>query len=288
MAAGVRALVPRPLRALRWRLPWMWGGARVVPGASRPGALWRAARFTLAEMAGRDFAFRAPDGTLYETMPNNFSSFAMATLGSRDPGIWRFIARHVEPGEVFVDAGANIGAYTLPAARLVGPAGRVIAVEAHPRTHALLARNIAANGLGQAMALHTALGEAPGELVMAFNEANPGETHVGTEGSGARVAVQRLDDVLAGLGVAQARYLKIDVEGFELPVLRGAAGLIAASLGIAVQTELLQRHADRYGYRLEAVGELLQGLGLRPHLVDAAGGLRLLEGRLGGDVIWRR
>jgi FkbM family methyltransferase len=283
-----RNLLPRPLRALRWRLPWVWRAAHEVPGVGRPGALWRAARFTMADLGGRDFAFRTPDGALLETMPNNFSSFAMATVGSRDPEIWRFIARHVGQGDVFVDAGANVGAYTLPAARLVGTAGRVIAVEAHPRTHALLARNIAANGLDQAVALHTAIGDVPGELVMAFNEANPGETHVGAGDAGARVPVQRLDDVLAGLGVAQARYLKIDVEGFELPVLRGAAGLIAASPDIAVQTELVQRHADRYGYPLEAVGELLQGLGLRPHLVDEAGGLRLLEGQLGGDVIWRR
>ncbi|MDP3414756.1 FkbM family methyltransferase [Falsiroseomonas sp.] len=250
----------------------------------------RAARFTLSELSGRDFSFFTPDGTRLTTMPNNFSSFAMCVAGARDPQIWRFVERHLQPGEVFVDAGANIGAYTIPAARLVGPTGRVISFEAHPHTFRFLQTNIDQSGLSWAAPLNLALGEVPGEIEIVFADSNPGETHVASssDGRGVSVPMQTLDAALAEQGVIAVSYLKIDVEGFELPVLRGALGTIASSPRIAVQTEMEARHAARYGYRLEAIGDLLQGAGLRPHHLDATGAPRALEGALRGDVIWLR
>lgn len=295
MAADLRDLLPAPVRALRWRLPWM---RRTAAYARDPARAWlRAARFTLAEMRGRDFEFAAPDGARLATMPNNFSSFALCVAGARDPDIWRFVERRIAPGALFVDAGANIGTYAVPAARLVGPTGRVVAFEAHPRTHALLARNLEANGLsGWADAVHRALGEAPGEIEMVFADANPGETHVaaagGASGGGARVRVATLDAALAerGLGERPVDYLKVDVEGFELPVLRGALGTVARSPAIVVQTEMEARHATRYGHGLDAVGAVLAGAGLRPHHLGGAEGIepRPIEGALRGDVLWFR
>lgn len=280
-------MLPAPIRALRWRLPWMRG----TPAWDRAplAALARAARFTLAELRGEDFAFETPEGLSFRTMPNNFSSFAMCVAGERDPEMSRLIARHLPEGGVFVDAGANVGAYSLPAAQRVGRGGRVISFEAHPRTHALLAANVAANGLDWVTPLHMALGEAEGVIAMAYEDRNPGETHVAEAGAaGVEVRLRRLDDALAELGVGAVDYLKVDVEGFELPVLRGAAGTIAASPRIAVQTELIGRHASRYGHSIAEIETLLRGLGLRPHRVSPQGELSPLEGELLGDVVWAR
>ncbi|MBY0336536.1 MAG: FkbM family methyltransferase [Acetobacteraceae bacterium] len=282
----LRAVVPAPVRALRWRLPWL----RANAGLS-PGTLMRMAAFTLRECAGRPFAFETPDGIAFETMPNNFSSFAMCVAGARDPEIWRFIQSRLQPGSTFVDAGANVGAYAVPAARLVGPTGRVIAFEAHPHTHGFLGRNLGRNGLSWATAVNEALGDGPGEIRLAYNTANPGETHVAAAGEadqGATVRMTTLDEALPRLGANAVDYLKVDVEGFELPLLRGAARTIAESPGIAVQIELQPRHAARYGHATADIGRLLLGLGLHPHLLDAAGRPHLLEGALQGDVIWMR
>ena len=142
---AIKGRVPPSLRALRWRLPWMRATEAFRRAPLRAAA--RAARFTIAELRGGDVAFRSPDGLRLVTMPNNFSSFALCVAGARDPDIWEFVLRHVPRGGVFLDAGANIGTYALPAAGLVGPEGRVLAFEAHPRTFAYLARNVAANGL---------------------------------------------------------------------------------------------------------------------------------------------
>jgi FkbM family methyltransferase len=282
-----KRLVPAPVRALRWRIPWR---RRTPAHAAAPATAWvRALRFTLREMAGGEFAFRTPGGLVMRTMTNNFSSFAMAVAGARDPDIWAFVEARLRPGASFVDAGANIGAYTLPASRLVGPAGRVIAFEAHPLTFALLKRNVEENRLSNVTVENRALGDTAGTLRLSFTAANPGETHVaGADEGGVAVPVTTLDEALSRAGTGAVDYLKIDVEGFELPVLRGALRTLRESPGIIVQTELQERHAERYGTTIGDVASLLFGEGLKPHVVERQGTLRTLEGTVRGDVIWLR
>src|SRR4051794_2822301 len=55
--------------------------------------------------------------------------------------------RYVRPGDTVIDVGANIGSLTLPMAGLVGPQGRVVAVESHPATFNLLCAHLALNGI---------------------------------------------------------------------------------------------------------------------------------------------
>jgi hypothetical protein len=147
------------------------------------------------------------------------------------------------------------------------------------------------NALSQVTALNLALGAEPGVVAMTFNDANPGETHVSgpAEARGLHeVRLVRLDEALAELGITRIDYLKIDVEGFELPVLQGARGIIAASPDIAVQTELEDQHAGRYGHSVAEIAALLRGLGLSPHGVDYDGRLYAPVGELPRDVIWLR
>ncbi|MFT8245534.1 FkbM family methyltransferase [Roseomonas sp. BN140053] len=284
----LRSLVPPPIRALPWRLPWV---RSTDAYRQSPLRTWlRAARFTVWELAGRERALQTPDGVGFASMPNNFSSFALFVGGARDPLIWRFLQRRLRPGAIFVDAGANIGAYSLPVARLVGPTGRVVAFEAHPVTFGCLERGVAMNGLPQVTALNLALGDRPGQVSMAFNTKNPGETHVTTAGTGgAEVRLVTLDAALAELGITRIDYLKIDVEGFELPVLRGARGIIAASPGVTVQTELEDQHASRYGHSVREIEALLRELGLTPHGVDHEGrAYPFPDPELPREVIWIR
>ncbi|WP_376089741.1 FkbM family methyltransferase [Roseomonas sp. CCTCC AB2023176] len=251
----------------------------------------RAARFVLHELNGGDVTFRSPEGLVFSTMPNNFSSFAVVVDGARDLAIWRFVERRLGRGAVFVDVGANIGTYSLPAARLVGAEGRVIAFEAHPRTYAYLRRNVEANALRQVVPVHMALGDGDGEVTMTFEDANPGETHVSAQDAApgaARVRLGTLDDALRDLGAERVDYLKIDVEGFELPVLRGAVRTVGGNPGIVVQTELVNGYAARYGHRVADVVTLLRDLGLEPWCARPDGTVEAVSGEPAGDVLWMR
>ena len=143
----------------------------------------------------------------------------------------------IKPGDRVVDAGANIGYVTAMLARWVGSAGQVFSFEPVPETYDLLRHNITSLRLAQVKLFNCALSAEDGEAVMSvpLYEAgyeNPYEARiVGGGGPAAKdgrrvsVAVRQLDSALKDVG-EPITFLKIDVEGHELELLRGANTLI--------------------------------------------------------------
>jgi hypothetical protein len=123
------------------------------------------------------------------------------------------------------------------------------------------------------MSVEVAVGVEPQTALMQYSEKNPGETHVTSQihGKATQVPMARLDDVLSDLGVVTVDYLKIDVEGYELAVLRGAKRVIDASPNIIIQTELINAYAERYGHAAAEAAELLLSMAFSPHEVDRLG-----------------
>lgn len=130
---------------------------------------------------------------------------------------------------VFVDAGANVGFYSLAAALRLGPGARILAIEPHPTTARKLRANIALNADRIAAAgvdlrvAETALGAAPGRLPLhAPRAGDVGSNSLHDSHAGApsvEVAVTPLADLVAAEGLERIDVLKIDVEGFEAEVL---------------------------------------------------------------------
>lgn len=154
----------------------------------------------------------------------NARTYEAATLALFD--------RVLRPGDAMVDVGANLGLMTLHAARLVGATGRVVALEPHPAYHARLVAHLELNGCGNVRALRMAAGAARSSApIYDFPEVNIGRSSLVSPGAGATasatVEVDRLDSILADVGIGRVRLLKIDVEGFEAQVLTGAAGVLA-------------------------------------------------------------
>ena len=137
------------------------------------------------------------------------------------------LGRLIQAGDVVVDAGANIGALTLFFARAVGDRGRVHAFEPQRVLFQTLCANIALNSLLNAHAHHAALGEQPGRIKVDTpdytSENNFGGMPLGEWSAGEEVPLMRIDD----LALERCTLIKIDVEGMEQAVLRGAAGTIA-------------------------------------------------------------
>lgn len=253
----------------------------------------RVLRYTLAEqLASPDrFAFTSCGGSLFDSPRNNWSSFIAGVFGQRDLNVFRFWQRALRPGAVFFDVGANIGLYAVPACRIVGPTGRVVCFEAHPSTYAFLARNLARNCNGGVTAENMAVGGAAGEIRVAYDHRNPGETHIARgEERGDSVAMLSLDEYCARKGIPRIDYLKIDVEGYETEVLSGARRIIAASDGILIQTEYEPKHLRRYGDPA-ALTALLAGWGFVPHRIAWADGRPSRIASLAdytGEVVWSR
>lgn len=160
-------------------------------------------------------------------------------------------------GDFVVEVGANIGAHTLSLAQIVGPAGVVHAIEAQAIVHQTLCANMALNSVTNVRCHWVAAGERSGTVrIPAINYAqsgNFGGVEIDKFESGEPVALVRLDDLL---DLARCRLLKLDVEGMEAAVLRGATGLIAA------HRPILYVENDRLEKSQELI-ELIRGFGYR-------------------------
>ena len=175
-----------------------------------------------------------------------------------------FILHLLRPGDLFVDVGANIGSYTLIAAGGVG--ARVISIEPIPTTFSSLRRNVLLNGLADRVELHC-VGLSNERSELRFSSDRDTMNHIMAEGelgSAIEVPVITMDELLAGQ-VPTA--IKIDVEGHELSVLRGAQKTLSNPSLAAVVLEINGSGA-RYGVSDAALLELMRGHGFEPCSYD--------------------
>ena len=140
------------------------------------------------------------------------------------PALVPILQACLEPGDLFVDVGANIGVYASWGAKIVGPTGAVLALEPVPSTRAWLEQIRAENGLENVEVIATAAGEVDGTAWMQTADGASGVSTLADErGSGLQVSITTLDRLLASRVPA---LIKIDVEGHELSVLRGARHIL--------------------------------------------------------------
>jgi FkbM family methyltransferase len=128
----------------------------------------------------------------------------------------------IKPGDVFLDAGANIGIYSLVASRLVGGQGQVFAIEASAENHSWLKSNCEQSGAKNVRCLHVGLSDKPEKLRMAcsFYGNKSGNSFLKESPIGEWVDCLPLHDVLLANGVRKIDGAKFDIEGFEFKVLK--------------------------------------------------------------------
>jgi FkbM family methyltransferase len=199
-------------------------------------------------------------------------------------GLWEshvtgWFQERLKSGQVFVDVGANVGYFTLLGASLVGPEGRVVAVEAHPHLAELLRRNVIINGLhGRVTTWGRAAWSESTEVKLHMRENFASNSSIGSIGPDAlarlgdaeeivTVAAVALDDLLGDIGPVDV--LKVDVEGAELQVFRGLARTLAASPDITIMFEWSPAQLTDVGDDPGALLDLLAGHGFRFHLLES-------------------
>lgn len=132
----------------------------------------------------------------------------------------RFCTRLIAKDYVCIDIGANIGLKTLLLSQHV-PDGKIIAIEANPKVGSILAKNVEASGQTNITVVQTAVGDTDGFVHFAGDSAYG---HIAA--AGVEVPVQRLASIIQSAGLDRADFIKIDVEGFEFPILRDSLDLI--------------------------------------------------------------
>jgi FkbM family methyltransferase len=186
------------------------------------------------------------------------------------PGLTDLLARELRRGDVVVDVGANIGYYSALAAKLVGPEGRVLALEPDPAHFARLRRSLAANRCRNAVPLQLAAADREGGLDLYLSEENSSDHACYPVPGRRRVPVRAvdLDGLVEEQGLPRVDLVKIDVQGFEPAVLRGMRGLLARNPGMRVVSELWPEGLRRAGFDPEEHLRDLADLGFALHLVE--------------------
>ena len=185
----------------------------------------------------------------------------MIYLNAYQVNITGLIKRLLRPGDVYVDVGASIGYFVAVAARCVGPAGRVYAYEPQPYHCQILERNISANALGNVTVRPVACWSSAGTAELHnFEGTRPTHASLGLRpdksvATTMTVPTVRIDDEIT----PPVRLIKIDVEGAEREMLRGAQRLVSTKPRPHLILELNPKTAAGFGYdTLEVVDWLGQ------------------------------
>ncbi len=142
------------------------------------------------------------------------------------------------PGDVIVDVGAAAGEDTRVFARAVGDSGRVIAIEAHPRTFRYLEKTCRWNGPDNATCLQYAIMDRPGSVRIEDRGRYRSNSVLPALGSGRRKTLEtpaeRLDVLLAELGIQKVDFLKMNIEGAERFAMDGMREALATTRNVCI------------------------------------------------------
>ena len=165
-----------------------------------------------------------------------------------------FLLSFLKEGWTVLDIGAHHGFYTLLASSKIGAAGRVIAFEPSPRELERLKQHLEMNQCGNVRTENIALGESEGEetlyvcdgLDTGCNSLRP--PRVMSKTRPVRVALKTLDNYLREAAVERVDFIKMDVEGGEWNVLKGARQLLEGSGRPVILLELSDMRSRPWGY----------------------------------------
>jgi FkbM family methyltransferase len=194
-------------------------------------------------------------------------------MGTFARDMTRWARAFLPRGGTFLDVGAHAGYFSLVAADLVGPTGRVYAVEPNPRTFAALERHLVSNGVAQVQAHLCGLSTTAGTLRL---HAPPGALDYNAtmlpraDWEVVEVPARRLDECVAAWGVERIDLMKMDVEGAEPLVVAGGAEILARGLVRHVMIEINGPRLTEGGSSPAAFFATLDQLGFVPAVL--AGG----------------
>jgi FkbM family methyltransferase len=191
--------------------------------------------------------------------PGMAGASGAAYLGLHEYADMAFVLHLLRPGDLFVDVGANVGSYTLLAA---STGANCVSFEPLPDTYRKLVRNIGMNGLmSRVDAVNAGVGSSSGELRFTADLDTDNHVVIDTyQGREERVTVTTLDEKVGDRNVS---LVKIDVEGFEAEVIRGARRLLRTRPPAALIIEANDA-SHRYSSDEEGFVELMRGFGYTP------------------------
>jgi len=190
--------------------------------------------------------------------------------GNCDRDEINYLREHLKPGDTFLDAGANVGFYSMVASRIVGDAGKVLAVEADPFNASRVTTNVEVNKMKNVRVINFGLSDKAETLQLGLNTTGNrgGNSFLSVSPNSVSVSCKTLTDVLLSEKVEKVDGAKMDIEGFEFKVLSrffddGIAKLWPRFLIIEINPTFAKRTGgdvqallEKNGYRVTKMSEL--------------------------------
>ena len=198
-------------------------------------------------------------------------------LGYFDPMGIRFINNQLYEGEVFIDIGANVGAYSLVASRLVGRSGKVIAFEPVGTIFQRLSENISLNKITNIVAEKRAVLDKNGITdIYLSDKQNMGMSsifHFNPEsGKSEKVEAVSLDDYIEKRDISRINLIKIDIEGSEMLAIKGMQRIIER-FHPKILIELKEETLTNSGYQAKNIIDFLVKAGYNKFIIDEQGNI---------------
>jgi FkbM family methyltransferase len=207
-------------------------------------------------------------GPLWAERGGHVVTAALLSNAAWDTTISGLIRTALTAGDTFVDAGANIGYFTVLASRQVGPGGRVFAIEPDSLNLAILRANLERHGCSNTTVLPVAAWHEPAKLNIMRPAAEGAIARVGGPGVGGdQITAAPLDDLIEG----QVDYVKIDTELTDHLVVKGARRILAENPSMLVTVEFHPWETTHTGDKPAEVLRVYRELGLTPYAITPPG-----------------
>lgn len=208
-----------------------------------------------------------------------FAEDPFAALVKTQPGLFR--------GGAVLDAGANAGYTATVFAGAIDPTDRVYAFEPEPVNARRLRGVVARRRLGDRIeVIESAVGDRSGEIDLIVNPTHPGDHRIGSGAGSIRVPLVSLDDYVEAHGIRPVKFVKIDVQGFELAVSQGMERLMAHTPRLAVAFEYSEETFQSFEYEGTELLRFYEDRGF--HLYVLARSARLTPLTREGLADWER
>lgn len=202
--------------------------------------------------SANDVQVRARDGRVFEANLSTGMHDTLYFLGEYESFLTLLIARLVREGDVCIDAGANFGWYTTLLGLQVGKEGAVHSFEPVPTTFTELTRNVSLNSASGAVVLNnSALSDTESiATVTLFDEQPTGHASLAVKGAGVQIQCRTvtLNGYLAEKGLENVAFLKVDVEGAELDLLKGSSEIFRQPVPPVMVIEMALEQTRHFGY----------------------------------------
>jgi FkbM family methyltransferase len=199
-----------------------------------------------------------------------FLAFYTAYKQHFEAGPIERLREFIPEGSVVIDVGANVGFFAIRFAQWNG-SGEVIAIEPEERNYRALIAALRRQGvLERVRAVQAVAAEKQGTMFLKINRLHPADHKLSLDDSGLKVAAVRLDDLVKHKGLAKPSLIKIDVQGAEMRVLRGASQILEQS-GPALFIELSEAGLQAFGSSVAETIDYLAQRGYAPYSLMGAG-----------------